>query len=135
MEPLHIRFISRDPTRDLFAGELAWFGWLGPLRPKARRQEQQQFLLLLWRQGVGGSFDFSKRAHPTTVPHRLLNDKPADELTNRRLVRLEVLCRSAMLGPCRSTNFIAESAEKTAKSWCVPRSGKAPPARFAAQPS
>src|SRR6266699_1056878 len=83
MEPLHIRLISRDPTRHLFAGELAWLGRFGPLRPKARRQEQQQLLLLLWRQGVGGSFDFGECAHPPTVRQWLPNDKRADAFGSR----------------------------------------------------
>src|SRR5205085_1764385 len=73
-EPLHIRFILRNPPCDLFAGEFAWLRQLGALRPQTGRQEQQQFLLLLRRQGLGCGFDFSKRAHPGTVPQRLPSD-------------------------------------------------------------
>ena len=42
---------------------------------------------------------------------------------------------SLNLPQCRSTNFIAKSATKTAKSWCVRASGKARHARIAARKS
>jgi len=72
---LHIRFVLCNPTRNPFAGEFARFRRFGGLRAQTGRQEQQQLLLLLRHQSVGGSFDFGKRAHAKTVPCVLLNDK------------------------------------------------------------
>ena len=64
-EPTHVGLIFCDPGRQLFAGELPWFGEPGTLRAEPRGKEKQQFLLLLRRQRIGRSLDLCKCAHTT----------------------------------------------------------------------
>ena len=49
--------------------------------------------------------------------------------------RLEIPVAAATVWPCRYTNFIVNSARRTAKSWYVPALGKGRNVRSAARPS
>ena len=61
--------ILRDPLVDLLARDVAR-RWQGPrLAVQPRREEKQEFLLLLRRQRVSGLFNFSQRAHARRMPH------------------------------------------------------------------
>src|SRR5437867_2719297 len=62
-EPHHVGFIFRDPLRHLFAREPSRFGHPSALRAKPGGEKQQEFLLLLRRQGIRGCFDLDECAH------------------------------------------------------------------------